>query len=376
MNARAAWTIALQLMATCALSVQAQPEAREVVVTSASVDETVFEILHGALARDGIALRRASDSAAPCSRTLTLDSDVDARVWLNVSDALVSLCFQDRCQSIERVLGPFPKLDARAREEIIAVIESGLAVLPQSCPAPARTGLAREDAGTREPSVAAPAPSRPAPASVVQLPYDTPLEAGSQATANDNRPNVTHGQGDDGPAHKLLLGARWGVTRWTSSVLGQYLGGSAAYSVSSQPVFIGLDANYTLPFRSQRDGLAIDARCLRVALQLWGRWSLSKRWVLDAQLGPALDWLWLTPEANTARILQEPRSAAYVDPYVFARVGPAVRVHELLFLGLEAQLDAALNARSYGYLVGQAQRDVFAPDRVRVSVALHARTEL
>lgn len=376
MNARAVWTIALQCLVTCALNVQAQPEAREVVVTSASVDAAVFEILHGALAREAIALRRARQTAADCGRALPLDSDVDARVWLHISDGLVSLCFQDRCQSVERVLGPFARLDARAREEIIAVIESGLAVLPESCPTLAQTPVERQDESVGEHTAAKPSPSPNVSDPITKLPYDAPSEAGSQAPASDNGPRVTHSRDDDSPSHQLLLGVRWGITRWTSSVLGQYVGGTAAFSVSSRAVFVGFEASYTLPFRPERDGLAIDAHCLRLALQLWGRWSLSKRWLLDVQLGPALDALWLTPEADTARMLQGPRSAAYVDPYVFVRIGPTVRVHALLFLGVEAQLDAALNPRSYGYLMGLAQRDVFAPDRVRLSVALHARTEL
>jgi hypothetical protein len=369
---------------------RAQPEAREVIVTGA-VEADAFEILHRAFANDGIAMRRAS-TAQGCDHQLGPRSEVDARVWMHAADRLVALCFQSQCLYTERVLGPFAKLDARAREELITVIESGLDALALGCaehpvaeeaPAAAISTVPEPSAGVAR---ASEPPRRAAPrAASARKPAEKPAvtrvadaePAPTSSAANPVSPtNVPRIQAEEEALHRLFLVMHYGVTRWSSNVLGQYFGGSFAYSLSADALALAFGADYALPFQANADMLTIEARSLRLTLQLWLRQRLSSNWALDVQLGPAVAWLWIAPETSTARLLSEPRSAVFADPYLSARVGPALRVHKQVFVGLELQLDALLNARSYGFWVDRAPRTVFSPDRMRLSLALHVRTEL
>lgn len=385
-------------------SVRAQRRDAEVVVVDGAVSSDVFAVLHGALARDGITLRRAADAAA-CSGTLNSADDLDlrARAWLRWSKHLVTLCFQDRCQSHERVLGPFRELDARAREEVITVISSGFAALSLSCPAQPpppevaapepvdRSTLAANEPPPTQAATPEAAPERVQPRAAeadapLQPAAAAPPQAGSRASTRleldslgaSPDDSATLQNSDDGPPFQrsVLFAARYGVTRWADGVFAQYVGGGAAYALHRYPIFLGFEVDYAPLFRAGADALAIEVSSLRLAVHLWARWSLSERVVLDAQLGPTLDWLWLAPEAATERQLRAPQSKAHADPALFVRVGPALRLHKALSVGLDLQLDGAFVARSYGFIVEQRQQEIFTPDRFRMSIALHARAEL
>jgi hypothetical protein len=396
-----AWRRWLWLMPVLACSLgpaRAQMGAVEVIVAQDTVSFVVFEILHGALSRDGIGLRRSADTAA-CSGKLEPSAEVRARVWLQWKKHVVTLCFQDRCGSSERSLGPFADLDARAREEMITVIESGLDALPFRCPnveaqenPTAAATIEAEAVTTLNPETSQPAARSPQaePQARRKTSESAPANHGATPSAAETStsselPNVVHALAPaDGSQNSLaapvegtlLLAARYGITRFSNKVVGQYFGGAIAYSVHSQPFFVGLEVDYAPPFRVMQEELAIDASSLRIGLQFWVRWALAQRAVLDLQLGTALDWLSLVPALSGDRMLQDRRTMDHLDPYLFVRAGPALRISQALFVGIGLQLDASFLARSYGFVVGTAQREVFAPDRVRISVALHVRAEL
>lgn len=366
-----------------------QPFAAEVVTSQSSMSSSVFDVLYAAFARDGIAVRRSPEPAS-CSGALATDAQVNARVSLQWTKPYVTLCFQDHCASSRRELGPFVDLDARAREEIITVIESGLTALQRHCSVGETLGAVTASSGDTTPQLSGALTDRSLP----DVPEATALPSYEQssdqaAAASSQLPNVVHtlsaaeeAKRDAHPQHRdyteqlLLLVARYGIARWSERVLGQYLGAAIAYAVHRYPLFIGIELDYAPPFRALQDELAIDASALRLAFQFSALWRLANNAVLDVQIGPALEWLSLTPAVTSARALRDQRAVAHLDPFLFARAGPALRVYGSFFLGIELQADAAFLGRSYGFLVGEERREVFMPDRFRMSIALQARAEL
>jgi hypothetical protein len=171
------------------------------------------------------------------------------------------------------------------------------------------------------------------------------------------------------------VGASYALAHWGDGVFAQQVAAMVAYPVHAQPVYVGLELGFVPRFRAQRADLAIDASCVRLALQIWARWSLSQSVALDAQLGPAIEWLRLEPAATTTQVVNR-TATSHGDPLLFVRFGPSLRVLTRLRIGLDVQLDTALIQRSFGFVQSDAAISVFAPDRFRLSLALNARAEL
>lgn len=369
---------------------QAQVQAH-VMVISDNVGQEALQIVADALARDGIALARAQ--AAPvCQGGI---AQAPARVWVRWTPgerSTVVLCFQAACRSAERQLGPFAMLDARAREELITVIESGLEALQHSCASEAadRDAIAHRTPSAAESSTHAldlqPGPpaqegqpgglagsnaaeggSAPQPPSPLSIPTDLSTTEPSPSAADELV---------EAARARVAFGASLGLQRWTPEVVSQQLSAYAAYAVHRLPAYVGLEFAYTSRFRAQSGELSLDASCVRLALQLWARVKLTESWSLDVRLGPALEWLSLAPEAATARLIEGALSSVHADPLWFARLGPALRVYSALVVGAEAQLDAAWIQRSFGFASAAGPRNVFVPDRIRLSLLVNARVEL
>jgi hypothetical protein len=394
----------LMLLAARSCGVQAQAARNEVIVVGPEIGQDVFAILQASFAHDGIALTRVR-LGGPCEGRLT-EPDVATRVWIRWAPLdtgkPLTLCFQDHCRSAERVLGPFARIDARAREEVITVVESSLAALSQGCPAAADDAKARSPGGggradpssleqtTNVESLAQSSPSAlPAPAPA-KAPAPRSQPANTETTARVNidapvvpkpsSPPLTAAAADRPTTHadgtSLAIGVSYGWTRWTDAVLAQRLSAMGSYAVHRWPIYIGIEVAYVPRFRAVHDALAIDATGVRVGLQLWISIRLSKRWVLDGQLGTAIESLRLTPAAVTARLLSASRSTSHADPLLVMRLGPALRVYSGVLVGIDMQADASWVGRSYGFTDLGVPGGVFTPDRVRLSVALNARAEL
>jgi hypothetical protein len=404
------------LLLCCPVSARAQVQRDQVVLTGGAVRSDVLEILRAAFAHDGIAFDRAA-AAPDCAGTLA-DPALRARVWINWEHAAAGgeangamlLCFQDHCRSATRSLGPFAKLDARAREELITVIELGLSALPESCSESSSTGdsgpgavapanapaagevqapaalTAASSSAVHEPPAdgaghkakpPAPAPGSGAPA---QGHAEPPPLAATHASESVSPPSdATESSGGSAPSwqrQRFTVGVSYALAHWADGLFAQQLAAMVAYPVHAQPVYVGLELGFVPRFRAQRDELAIDASCVRLALQLWARWSLSQSLALDAQIGPAIEWLRLQPLAATTQVVSGTRTTSHGDPLLFVRVGPSLCVLTRLRIGLDVQLDTALIQRSFGFTQADAAISVFAPDRFRLSLALNARAEL
>ena len=380
---------------------RAQAAGNEVTVTGDAVSGSAFEVLAGAFGRAGIRLTRA-ERAPACAGTLT-EPSVSARVWISwnptASAAPLELCFQDRCQSSQRTLGPFAKLDARAREELITVVESGLAALTPDCPQPPRLEPERiaapelaADSGKevlRAPAVAAPSRavqtsraaepgsrSQPAPHAAPDAPAQPPGASPTAAEGASTPAPTRAAPAATRAATPLLIGASYGLALWADAVLAHNITAMAAYAVHRLPVYVGIEFGYTPRFRAQSEQLAIDASCIRIALQFSARIPLTERWSIDAQLGPAVEWLRLAPAASTRPLLIASSSTAHADPLLFLRVGPALRVYAGLLVGLEVQMDTTWIQRSYGFVGMDGPETVVTPNRWRLSVALNTRAEI
>jgi hypothetical protein len=383
----------------------------EVILNSDAVGPDAFEVLHRTFTRDGHTFVRAS-SAPPCRGAIE-EQNVHARVWITWNDVDghpvgLHLCFQDRCQSTERELEPIAKLDARAREELIAVVESGIAALLNRCPeeawaadrvpapgephvetkpnprarrstdrqhspevpASAITSTERVDESTTSNRVESPAPdAQPATPPPTEL---API-SGSQPSAATDAPVVTDARAR--PA--IAFGASYGITRWNDSAVAQHVAGMVAYEIQAQRhVFVGLEVSYTPKFGVRYDDLRFTTTCVRVGFHVSLSWPLYRSLMLDAQLGPAMERLSLAPDSATARRLVDPRSVSHVDPLVSARVGPALRLDPSIVLAVLAQLDTGWMKRDFGFTSGDEARSVFSPDRTRLSIGLYLRAEL
>jgi hypothetical protein len=146
--------------------------------------------------------------------------------------------------------------------------------------------------------------------------------------------------------------------------------------VHRQLIYVGIEAGYAPWLRAERDTLALEGGSVHVAASLWSHVTLSEHWSIHAQLGPGIQWLWLTPASTTTRLVTGARSTGHVDPMLYARLGPALQVYESLRVGIDLQLDLAWIQRNFGFASNDGLRPVFEPDRVRMSLALNARAEL
>jgi hypothetical protein len=411
------------LAAASPLCVRAQPSDKQVVVTGDAVTSDVLRILQDALRPDGIAVLR-DDAAPDCSGTIA-DSLLRARVWVTwTPGSTAQICFKDHCQSAQRTLGPFSKLDARAREALITVIESSLAALPAECQgthdsntgqAPASNARASSSVGqpaARTTALGIPAAlsgdvSRPTASTDAtagrsgQLPESNALghETGPEPRAEPARAaHEVVPVADGGPrtsdadvganagraqtasvaaGPRFALGASYGLLRWKQDMLAPVVSGMAAYALLPMPVYIALEVGYMPALRALQDDLTIEGTGLRLALLCWIHVALSRDFSLDAQIGPALQWLSLAPGAMTAALVSAARSVSHLDPALLVRLGPALRVYSDLWLGLDLGLDASSVQRSVGFVsrvTGPVQ--VFAADRLRLSIALYARVVL
>jgi hypothetical protein len=385
---------------------QAQAASSEVIITGDAVSSDAFDILRSALDGDGIALARAA-AAPQCIGTLT-SREPQVRAWVSwLAGGAAQLCFQDHCRSLSRTLGPYAKLDARAREELITVLESSLTALRAQCQVPssapdsavasaeqsASNTQAGSAAGVTQPSAAAQRvfatqpvaqqPSRsdshgasPRAAAAPSAGSALPAPASEAGAVVTDGPAQAHSAQSARTAARLAVGASYGVARWADGVLSQSVSGLAAYAVHAHPLYVALEIGYAPGLRSQRDGLAVQGTGLRLALLLWGRLPISARLSIDAQLGPAIEWLWLAPDPATADLLSAVRSVSHGDPLLCARVGPALRVYSELRLGVDLGLDVAWLQRSFGFVGANRSVVVFAADRVRPSLTLYARVAL
>jgi hypothetical protein len=404
------------LAAACPCSVLAQAHV-EVILNSDAVGSDALKVLRSAFHRDGFVFLHA-DTAPGCSGAIAAD-DVRARVWVTWQRPesraqVLQLCFQDHCQSTARTIESFARLDAPAREQLITVVESGLAALEATCP------LQRSDASILEP---APSPSpkvstasdnvEPDAADARPLPEAAPDSAAARtetvrareptsqnrsesipsgeraaSTASASTPDASPGapptaaslptpsSADAALRPALAFGASYGFTRWTESALAQKITGMVAYGIAPQPIYVGFELSYTPEFSVQNDGLAITSTCVRIAFDLAMSLPLYHNLMLDVHVGPALEWLSSAPATKSTSRLNDSRSVSHADPLVFARLGPALRVYPGIVLGLEFQLDTSWMQRTFGFTSGAEQTAVFAPDRTRLSFALNARAEL
>jgi hypothetical protein len=395
-------TLLIAALIPAAASAQARAE---VVLSADAVGPDTFGILASAFARDGVALVRGGP-VPRCSGTLN-EADVYARVWVSWAprsgaDVLntqpLQLCFQDHCRSSERGLDAFATLDARAREELITVIESGLEALRATCvdgkpeaeqvaasPNRVLEGPHEAEVSGGSRAVSTPGPEVAPPPRVDRESGPGSSTASAQASAApDNSVSTPPTAAEIGePLEKgpeqprLAFVASYGFTRWTEPVLAQRLSGMVAYAIDSErPVYLGIELSYAPQFHVLEDDLAVYATSVRVAVELMVSWPLYRRLMLVTAIGPAIEWLSLEPDARTTHRIIDPRSTSHGDPLLFARLGPALRVYGNVSVGLDVQLDTAWMAREFGFTSVEGPVRVFAPDRVRLSIALSARAQL
>jgi hypothetical protein len=389
------WIVVLVLVTP--LSVRAEVPSSEVIVTGDTIADDAWQILQGAFARDGVALSSAP-GAPDCTAALTSPA-LRARVWITWSaGSAAQLCFQDHCQVTSRTLGPFAKLDARAREALITVIESGLAALRSACsderaepalaeraasgvappPPPKAAGVepAADGGNAERASAASPQAGGTgqgaAPASATLSVSNQPALPSDQASPKGGPADVSSGLA--GP--RFSLGASYGFMRWNAQTLSQLVAGLVAFAPEPVPLYVGAEAAYAPGLRADRDDLAIHGTGLRIALLVWGGLPLSQRLSLDAQLGLAIQWLWLAPSAETAALVAGTRSASHADPALLLRIGPSLQLLSALRVGIDLGLDASWVERSYGFSTADGSLAVFAPDPLRLSLALYARVVL
>jgi hypothetical protein len=400
------------LVAVAPLSVSAQAPRTQVIVTGDAIAVDVWEILQGAFARDGIALSR--EAIAPdCAGTIA-SPELRAQVWITWSPgSSAQLCFQDHCQTTSRTLGPFAKLDARAREALITVIESGLAAMRSACldsdssrvaeralseraasgatpPAPptaAGGSPAVDGGGVARTASAAPAAGLPPKA---QAQAGEPeqganaTQSASESPSGSDKPSDRASSASSGPTDtsssfagpRFSFGASYGFMRWNAQTLTQVVAGLVAYAIHPMPLHVGTEVGYAPALRAEQDDLAIHGTGLRIALLLGSGLQLSQRFSLDAQVGLAIQWLWLAPSSGTANLVTGTRSVSHADPALLVRIGPSLQLLSALRVGLDFCLDASWVERSYGFASTAGSLEVFAPDPLRFSLAIYARVVL
>jgi hypothetical protein len=389
--------------------VSAQAPTTQVIVTGDAIAVDVWEILQGAFARDGIALSRQA-IAPDCAGTIA-SPELRAQVWITWSPgSSAQLCFQDHCQTTSRTLGPFAKLDARAREALITVIDSGLAAMRSACLDSGSSRVAEQAISER----AAPGATPPVPPTAAGGSHavDGGGAAAGLTTANPNpkaqaqageseqgahatqptsespsgsgEPSDRASPASSGPTDtsssfvgpRFSFGASYGFMRWNAQTLSQVVAGLVAYAIHPMPLHVGTEVGYAPALRAEQDDLAIHGTGLRIALLLGSGLPLSQRFSLDAQVGLAIQWLWLAPSSATASLVTGPRSVSHADPALLVRIGPSLQLLSALRVGLDFCLDASWVERSYGFVSTAGSLDVFAPDPLRFSLALYARVVL
>jgi hypothetical protein len=164
--------------------------------------------------------------------------------------------------------------------------------------------------------------------------------------------------------------------RWNAQTLSQVVAGLVAYAIHPMPLHIGTEVGYAPALRAEQDDLAIHGTGLRIAVLLGSGLPLSQRFSLDAQVGLAIQWLWLAPSSATANLATGTHSVSHADPALLVRIGPALQLLSALRVGLDFCLDASWVERSYGFVSTAVPVEVFAPDPLRFSLALYARVVL
>jgi hypothetical protein len=338
--------LTLVLLGVCALFASArssracaQAGEREVLIVAPAIAAQDFEVLRAALTRLGASTERAAAASFQCDPsdgTARGPLVMGARVWVFWQPAgPLQLCFEDALGRHPRTLGPFPELSASAREQLITVIESGLAAAELA---------AAEVAAAESAPVAAPA--------AVTTPTPAPPKA--QAV----QPHW--------PSWAVYLG--YAGTPWSSDAFAHMVRGSVRARLPSSDLGALFELGYVPALTSERREPTLRARATGFRLGLAGeaQFGLLEQLGIVVALGVALERVSVVPLPVVTTEVQQTRSVAHWDTLFFARVGPTLEIGARLRLGVSVGAELLTVARRYGYSAG-SDLEVLVLDRARAT---------
>ena len=356
-DTRAAGVLWLAMLSSSALAQAQHERGVEVRVGLGAPRELVASLGAGLRAWNVRVMEQSIEST--CTPVVAR-TDIHASVSLHWDAGRPMLiCFSTQTRSFQRELGPFDSLHARAREEVVTVVEAGLEALTDPEPdaaamqaEPGRDELAPlwdfHDAAWHFPSVPPPRIVGP------------PAEPGSTQRA------------------VWTLGVGYAPALWDEDVVAQGVSVLATRSIDHAHLFhLGARFAYAPAVHVDRDGVGLVARELQAQLMFALVTPLLPRLLLEMSVAPGLQWLAVDPELlPSGSRIEDLRSETQLGPVLTAQLGPRLAVGSGFLLSAQIGCSAMPHAQPYGYKRNGEFVSVLEVQPIRLSFELGARIRL
>jgi hypothetical protein len=274
-------------------------------------------------------------------------ADIRASVSLAWEEGgLILICFSTQTRSFRRELGPFDSLHARAREELVTIVEAGLEALMEP-DAGAMVGDS-SDAAWHFPEV-------PPPRFI--WPPTEPVASRRAA---------------------WTLGVGYAPAFWGEDIVAQGVSALATRSIDANRLLhVGARFVYAPAVHVDRDGVGLVARELQAELMFALVVPLLSRLSLETSLAPGLKWLAVDPEMLPSGSVYGARSETHLGPGLTVQMGPRLAVASGVLLSAQIGCSAMLQTQRYGYDTRDGDFvSVLEVQPIRLSFELGARIGL
>jgi hypothetical protein len=295
----------------------------------------------------------AESTCAPIAARI----DIRASVSLDwEAGGAMLICFSTQTRSFERELGPFATLHARAREEVVTIVEAGLEALMEP------------DAG----------------ATATTAGWGAAASAADFSDAAWHFPGVPPPHMVSPPPEPALtrraawtLGVAYAPAFWGEDVVAQGVSALATRSLDTAHLFhLGARFVYAPAVHVDRAGAGLVARELQAQVMFALVAPLLPRLLLEVSVAPGLQWLAVDPELLPSGNIDDMRSEVHLGPLLTAQLGPRLAVGSGFVLSAQIGCSAMPQAQRYGYTRDGGFISVLEVQPIRLFFELGARIGL
>jgi hypothetical protein len=289
-------------------------------------------------------------------------TDIRASVSLNwETGGPMLICFSTHTRSFQRELGPFDSLHARAREQVVTIVEAGLEALMEPDAGAMEAEEGRDWAAPQRDfrDAAWHFPSVPPPRIV--LPPREPVSTREAA---------------------WTLGVGYAPAFWDDDIVAQGVSALATRSIDTARLFhLGARFMYAPAVHVDRKGVGLLAREAQAQLMFALVAPVLPWLLLETSVAPGLQWLAVQPEFLPEFLpgesVHDLRSRTHLGPVLTAQLGPRLVVGSGFVLSAQIGCSATPRVQRYGYESPDGELvPVLEVQPIRLSFELGARIGL